>query len=63
MNESTRVLTKEEAAAYCVCKTLAAFDQWRKKGIVPDAIVRSPQFVLGAGAFWLVVGATIYLVR
>ncbi|WP_369723307.1 hypothetical protein AB8Z38_04540 [Bradyrhizobium sp. LLZ17] len=33
-----RVLTKQEAAEYCGCKTLAAFDQWRAKGIVPDAI-------------------------
>lgn len=33
-----RGLTKQEAAAYCGCDTLAAFDQWRKKGIVPDAI-------------------------
>ncbi|ACF01532.1 conserved hypothetical protein [Rhodopseudomonas palustris TIE-1] len=33
-----RGMTKEEAAAYCGCETLAAFDQWRKKGIVPDAI-------------------------
>lgn len=33
-----RGLTKEEAAEYCGCQTLAAFDQWRAKGIVPDAI-------------------------
>jgi hypothetical protein len=33
-----RGLTKEEAAEYCGCRTLAAFDQWRAKGIVPPAI-------------------------
>jgi hypothetical protein len=33
-----RCLTKQEAAAYCGCRTLAAFDQWRAKGIVPPPI-------------------------
>ena len=33
-----RVLTKQEAAAYCGCRTLATFDQWRAKGIVPPPI-------------------------
>jgi hypothetical protein len=33
-----RGLTKQEAADYCGCKTLAAFDRWRAKGIVPDPI-------------------------
>jgi hypothetical protein len=33
-----RGLTKEEAAEYCGCRTLAAFDQWRAKGIIPPAI-------------------------
>jgi len=33
-----RGMTKQEAADYCGCATLAAFDQWRAKGIVPDAI-------------------------
>jgi len=33
-----RCLTKQEAAEYCGCKTMGAFDQWRAKGIVPDAI-------------------------
>ncbi|SFI39704.1 hypothetical protein [Bradyrhizobium sp. Gha] len=33
-----RCLTKNEAAAYCGCNTLAAFDRWRAEGIVPDAI-------------------------
>ncbi|WP_431014538.1 hypothetical protein [Bradyrhizobium pachyrhizi] len=38
MTGAPRVLSKEEAAAYCGCKTLAAFDQWRAKGIVPGPI-------------------------
>jgi len=29
-----RGLTKQEAATYCGCNTLAAFDRWRQKGIV-----------------------------
>jgi hypothetical protein len=33
-----RGLTKLEAAKYCGCETLAAFDQWRHKGIVPGPI-------------------------
>jgi hypothetical protein len=33
-----RCLTKQEAADYCGCKTLATFDQWRAKGIVPPAM-------------------------
>lgn len=33
-----RGLTKQEAAAYCGCETLAAFDQWRSKGIIPGPI-------------------------
>ncbi|WP_316196320.1 MULTISPECIES: hypothetical protein [unclassified Bradyrhizobium] len=33
-----RGLTKQEAAEYCGCETLAAFDGWRQKGIVPPAI-------------------------
>jgi len=33
-----RCLTKQEAAEYCGCNTLAAFDQWRAKGIVPPPI-------------------------
>jgi hypothetical protein len=33
-----RCLTKQEAAEYCGCRTLAAFDQWRAKGIVPAPI-------------------------
>jgi hypothetical protein len=33
-----RSLTKQEAAEYCGCNSLAAFDQWRAKGIVPGPI-------------------------
>lgn len=33
-----RVLTKKQAAEYCGCNTLAAFDRWRARGIVPDAL-------------------------
>lgn len=33
-----RCLTKDEAAAYCGCNTLAAFDRWRNEGIVPGPI-------------------------
>jgi hypothetical protein len=33
-----RGMTKQEAADYCGCETLAAFDRWRQKGIVPPAI-------------------------
>lgn len=33
-----RGLSKQEAAEYCGCGTLAAFDAWRAKGIVPGPI-------------------------
>ena len=36
-----RCLTKEEAAEYCGCRTIATFDQWRAKGIIPPAIPRT----------------------
>ena len=29
-----RGLSKQEAAEHCGCKTLAAFDRWRRQGIV-----------------------------
>ncbi|NEU94833.1 hypothetical protein FNJ47_03080 [Bradyrhizobium sp. UFLA 03-164] len=38
MTQPPRVLSKQEAANYCGCNTLAAFDQWRAKGIVPGPI-------------------------
>ena len=31
---SRRGMSKQEAAEYCGCETLAAFDAWRSKGIV-----------------------------
>lgn len=33
-----RGLTKEAAAEYCGCASLAAFDVWIRKGIVPGPI-------------------------
>lgn len=33
-----RGLSKQEAADYCGCSSLAAFDRWRAKGIVPGPI-------------------------
>ncbi|GAA0029103.1 hypothetical protein BROWWM01_32350 [Bradyrhizobium ottawaense] len=33
-----RGLSKEAAAEYCGCASLAAFDVWIRKGIVPGAI-------------------------
>lgn len=33
-----RGLSKQQAAEYCGCSTLAAFDHWRSKGIVPGPI-------------------------
>lgn len=37
-NPLKRGLSKQEAAEYCGCSTLAAFDHWRAKGIVPGPI-------------------------
>lgn len=34
-----RGLTREQAAAYCGCETLAAFDEWVRKEIVPKAMM------------------------
>ena len=33
-----RGLTKQEAADYCGCNSLDAFDRWRQRGIVAQAI-------------------------
>lgn len=33
-----RGLSKEQAAEYCGCESLPAFDTWVKRGIVPRAI-------------------------
>lgn len=35
---SPRCLTKRAAAEHCGCQTLGAFDDWRRKGIVPGPI-------------------------
>jgi hypothetical protein len=33
-----RGMTKQEAADYCGCESMAAFDSWRSKGIIPGPI-------------------------
>jgi hypothetical protein len=33
-----RGMTKKEAAAYCGCDSLAAFDHWVRRGILPGPI-------------------------
>jgi hypothetical protein len=33
-----RGMTKMDAAAYCGCESLAAFDDWVRRGIVPGPI-------------------------
>jgi hypothetical protein len=33
-----RGLTREQAAEYCGCETVEAFDGWVRRGIVPAAI-------------------------
>lgn len=33
-----RGMTRQEAADYCGCETIAAFDAWVRKGIVPGPI-------------------------
>jgi hypothetical protein len=33
-----RCLSREEAANYCGCETVRAFDEWVRKGIVPRPI-------------------------
>ncbi|QOZ76706.1 hypothetical protein XH83_15345 [Bradyrhizobium sp. CCBAU 53351] len=33
-----RMLTKQEAADYCGCNTLSAFDRWIQKGLIPRAM-------------------------
>lgn len=30
-----RMLTREQAAEYCGCESLSAFDEWRRRGIIP----------------------------
>lgn len=33
-----RGLTREQAAEYCGCESVEAFDGWRRRGIVPGPI-------------------------
>ncbi|GEP06867.1 hypothetical protein [Methylobacterium oxalidis] len=33
-----RGLTREQAAEYCGCESMAAFDDWVRRGIVPRAM-------------------------
>jgi hypothetical protein len=33
-----RCLSREDAAQYCGCETVRAFDEWVRKGIVPRPI-------------------------
>ncbi|KQT88897.1 hypothetical protein ASG59_13565 [Methylobacterium sp. Leaf466] len=33
-----RGLTRDQAAEYCGCESLAAFDDWVRRGIVPRAM-------------------------
>lgn len=33
-----RCLTREQAAEYCACDTIGAFDDWVRRGIVPKAM-------------------------
>jgi hypothetical protein len=34
----SRGMTREEAAAYCGCESLAAFSDWVRRGIIPGPI-------------------------
>lgn len=38
MTFASRGMSKQEAAEYCGCRTLAAFDDWKRKGIIPGPI-------------------------
>lgn len=35
---SPRGMTREQAAAYCGCESLCAFDDWVRRKIIPGAI-------------------------
>jgi hypothetical protein len=48
-----RGLTKQEAAEYCGCNSLAAFDRWQQKGIVPPAIPGTNRWDRKAVDQWL----------
>lgn len=43
-----RGLTKQEAADYCGCNTLSAFDRWIQKGLIPRAMPRTSRWDLKA---------------
>lgn len=48
-----RGLTKQEAADYCGCNSLAAFDRWQQKGIIPPAIPGTNRWDRKALDHWL----------
>jgi len=48
-----RGLKKEDAAAYCGCETLSAFEDWMKKGIVPGPIPGTQRWDRKAIDIWL----------
>ncbi len=35
---TARGMTRQQAAEYCGCETIAAFDAWVRKGIIPGPI-------------------------
>ncbi|MHC4051513.1 helix-turn-helix transcriptional regulator [Bradyrhizobium sp. 25ACV] len=45
---SKRGLTKQEAADYCGCNTLSAFDRWIQKGLIPKALPGTSRWDLKA---------------
>lgn len=48
-----RGLTKQDAAAYCGCRTEGAFDDWIQKGIVPGPIPGTQRWDRKAIDVWL----------
>jgi len=48
-----RGLKKEDAAAYCGCETVSAFDDWVKKGIVSGPIPGTQRWDRKAIDIWL----------
>lgn len=48
-----RGLTKGDAAAYCGCRTEDAFDDWVRKGIVPEPIPGTQRWDRKAIDWWL----------
>lgn len=43
-----RVLSKDAAAAYCGCETLAAFEDWIRRGIIPGPIAGTTRWDIKA---------------